>query len=1134
LEVNLFRPVSPRLNVTLMEEEVLHFWQTRHIFQKSDRQRVDRQRVDRQRADRQRSAGPPFVFYEGPPTANGKPGIHHALARAFKDIFLRYKIMRGHHVLRRAGWDTHGLPVEIGVEKQLGFTGKSQIEAYGIAEFNDLCRKSAFEYIKEWENFTHRIGFWVDLQDAYVTFTNEYIESVWWILKQLWDRQLLYQGTQVVPYCPRCGTPLSDHEVALGYRQIEDPSIYVRMPLVDGPGTSLLVWTTTPWTLPGNVAIAVHPEVDYVTVERPVAEGGLEHLVVARPLLRKVFGDEDLKIVDSFKGRKLKGRRYHPLFTFLLPGKPAHFVVLEDYVTTQEGTGLVHIAPAFGAEDLRTARAYDLPVLATITDAGTFRPEVRPWSGKFVKDADALIIQDLAQRGLLFQAGSLTHTYPFCWRCETPLLYTARLTWFIRTSQFKDKLVALNQRIHWFPEHIQNGRFGNWLENNVDWALGRERYWGTPLPVWQCADCHHQLVIGSLQELAEHLGRQPANLDLHRPFVDELHFPCPQCGGEMQRVPEVIDAWFDSGAMPLAQWHYPFENQELFKQQFPADFICEAVDQTRGWFYALHAISTMLFESESFKNAISLGLILDSAGQKMSTSHGNAVDPWELLNTYGADALRWYLYTSGPPGQERRFSSDQVGQALRSLTLPLWNAYTFFVTYANLAGWEPGTSDSPLPPSKAGSISPSNRHELDSPLPPGGAGGFSPTDRNEPDSPTDRNEPDSPLPLRGRGAGGEGSLSPLDRWLLSELHLLIQQVTAALENYDVTGAARLLQTFVDNLTKWYLRRSRRRFWKNAVVEDRRRAYATLYTALVTLSKLLAPSMPFLAEALYQNLVHAANDGAPESVHLADWPDYDPALVESGLHADMQLVMNLASLGHAARQKAGIKVRQPLAEIAYSVPRQEEAQALEQYAGLLADELNVRQVRRLGSAGEAVTYSLKPLPKQLGQKYKSLFPKVSQALAAVDPEEAARHLLAGRPIHATVEGIRLEIQPDEVELRAEAHAGLAVATDGPYLAALSTHLTPELVQEGLAREFVHRVQELRKQAGFQITDRIRIYFQASSGLAQAVETHREVILQETVGIELVEADPPAKAAARGAIARAEFDGERVTLGLVLVA
>jgi isoleucyl-tRNA synthetase len=1076
----MFKPVSPTLNLPLMEENLLHFWQTRHIFQKSDLARA---------------TGTQFVFYEGPPSANGEPGVHHVLARAFKDLFLRYKSMRGYRIQRRAGWDTHGLPVEVEVEKQLGFSDKSQIEAYGIAAFNDRCRKFTFGHIQEWEKFTQRSGFWVDLKDAYVTFTNEYIESLWWIVKQLWDRQLLYQDTRVVPYCPRCGTPLSHHEAVLGARPAEDPSIYVRMPLVDGPGTSLLIWTDAPWTLPANVAIAVHPNVEYVTVERPVAEGGIEHLVLARPLLRKVFGAEDLKIVDRFKGRKLKGRRYHPLFTFLLPNKPAHLVVLQDYVSSELGTGLVHVAPAFNAKDLRTARANELPVLMTITDSGAFRPEVRPWSGIFVKDADALIIQELARRGLLLQESRISHTSPFCWRCEAPLLYTARNTWHVRTSQIKDRLKTLNQRIHWLPEHIQNGRFGSWLEKDVDWVLGRERYWGTPLPVWQCDHCHHQLVIGSLQELAEYSGHTLAGLDLHRPYVDDIHFPCPQCGGEMQRAPEVIDAWFDSGAMPLAQWHYPFENQETFKQQFPADFICETADQTRGWFYTLHAISAMLFESESFKNAICLNPILDSGGQRMAATNGNTLDAWEVFNTHGADALRWCLYTSNQPDHPQHFSLEQVGDALRGLTLPLWNVYAFFVAHANLIGWEPAL-----------------------------------TRRSE--------AAYNPSPVwRERGVTGEGRSSPinnpLDRWLLSELQLLIKQVGEALERYDAAGATRPVQAFVSDLSNWYLRRSRQRFRVNWEVEDRRAACATLYTVLVTLSKLLAPSMPFLAEALYQNLVHAVNDQAPESVHLTDWPDSDPILVDSGLQADMQLVMDLASLGHAARQQAGIKVRQPLSEIAFSVPSQEDANILEQYAGLLAEELNVKKVRRLGSAGEAAAYHIKPLQKKLGQKYKSLFTKVSRALEEIAPEEAARQLLDGQPIHISVEGIRLEIQPEEVAVQAKPRGSLAVATHGPYLAALPIRITPELAQEGLSREFVRRVQELRKQADFKNTDRIQIYFQASQRLTQALQTHQETILEQTHASEMLDAQPPAKAAARGAITRAEFSGERMTLGLLLV-
>ncbi len=1051
----MFKAVTPRLEITLLEEEILRFWKRNQIFEKSGLLR---------------KGEPEYVFYEGPPTANGKPGAHHALARAFKDIFPRYKAMRGYHVIRRGGWDTHGLPVEISVEKQLGFTSKSQIEAYGIARFNELCRKSAFDYIQDWERFTDRLGFWVDLQEAYVTFTNEYIESVWWILKTFWEKGLLYQGYKVVPYCPRCGTPLSDHEVALGYSETVDPSVFVRLPLADDPSTSLVVWTTTPWTLPGNVAVAVHPEVEYVKVERQLAEGGRERLILAEALLDQVFSGETVQILERFKGKKLKGVRYKPLFTFIIPDKQAYFVLLEDFVTTEDGSGLVHIAPAFGAEDMQAALKYDLPILMTVTEEGTFIPEVRPWSGKFVKDADPLIVQDLEARGLLLRAGSYTHSYPFCWRCETPLLYYARGTWYLRTSQFKDRMVALNQEINWVPEHIRDGRFGNWLENNVDWALGRERYWGTPLPIWECQLCHHQLAVGSIAELSQLAGRDQSGLDLHRPYVDEVQLPCSECEGTMRRVVELIDVWFDSGSMPVAQWHFPFENQEVFEQQHPADFISEAVDQTRGWFYSLHAISTLLFDKVSFKNVICLGLILDAQGQKMSKSRGNIADPWEVLKVHGADAFRWYLYTAGPPGQERRFSVDLVGEVLRSFTLPLWNVYSFFVTYANLDQWSPPAKDQPQI---------------------------------------------------------YYAYNELDRWLLSELHSLVDQVTQALETYDVTGATRPIAAFVDTLSKWYLRRSRRRFWKSESDADKQAAYATLYEALITLSRLLAPTMPFLAEELHQNLVRSRDSQAIESVHLTDWPETRSEWIDPDLNRDMHLVMTLASLGHAARNQAGIKVRQPLAEIAFSVSNQDEALALQRFADLLADELNVKQIHRLGSAREAVSYQVKPLAKQLGKKYKALFPKVSKAILSIESDETALALLAGKTVQVPVEGINLDISPDEVEVRAEARAGLVVASEGPYLAALLTELTPELIHEGLAREFVRRVQDLRKQANFDISDRIHLYLNASPGLAQAIDIHRSYIMAETLALSLMEGDGPPD----GVYQEIDLDGERVDLTIV---
>ena len=1049
----IFKPISTNSNIILREEEILRFWNSQHIFEK---------------CTALHAGGPEFVFYEGPPTANGRPGVHHVLARAVKDIFPRYKTMRGYHVVRRGGWDTHGLPVEMEVEKQLGFTSKSQIEEYGIARFNELCRKSAFQYIQDWERLTERIGYWVDLQEAYVTFTNEYIESVWWILKTLWDKELLYQGFKVVPYCPRCGTPLSDHEVALGYDQAVDPSIFVRLPLVDDPNTSLLVWTTTPWTLPGNVAVAAHPEVEYVIVEHDLPEGGSERLILAEALVEQVFRDEPVRPYETFKGSKLKGLHYQPLFTFLLPDKPAYTVILENFVTTQDGTGLVHIAPAFGAEDMAAAQQHNLPVLMTVTPEGAFIPAVRPWRGMFVKDADPLIIQDLERRGLLLRSEKYTHTYPFCWRCNTPLLYYARSTWYIRTTSYKDKLVEINQRVNWIPTHIKDGRFGNWLENNVDWALGRERYWGTPLPIWECVNCHHRILVGSLAELSQLAQADLSSLDLHRPSVDELHFPCPECSQTMQRVPELIDVWFDSGSMPIAQWHYPFENQEAFQHQFPADFICEAVDQTRGWFYSLHAISTMLFERECFKNVICLGLLLDAEGQKMSKSRGNVIDPWSVINEHGADAARWFLYTASPPGQERRFSADLVGEVVRSFTLTLWNVYSFFVTYANLDHWRP-------------------QQEM------------------------------------------EIAESDLDRWLLSRLNSLVRDVTAALENYDILGATRPIQTFVvDDLSKWYLRRSRRRFWKGEADADKNAAYATLYQALLVLSKLLAPTLPFLAEELYQNLARSVDETAPESVHLSAWPAPVEARIDEDLNTAMELVTRLASIGHAARNQAGLKVRQPLAEIDFSVGGREEAAWLERYADLLADELNVKQVRRLGGLGEAIVYSLKPLSKQLGQKHKALFPKVSQAILALRAEQAAPRLLSGESLQVDVDGVSIEVLPEEVEVIAQARPGLAVASEGAYLAALHTDLTPELVREGLAREFVRRVQDFRKRLELDIADRIRLYLNATPQLSQAIEEQRLYIIAETLAVELLQGpEQPAK----GSFISVEFDGERVTLGIL---
>lgn len=1046
----MFKPVSPRFNVTLSEEEVLRFWKQKDIFHQTMKAR---------------EGGPEYVFFEGPPTANGKPGVHHVLARAFKDIFPRYKTMQGYHVSRRGGWDTHGLPVEIEVEKKLGFTNKQQIEDYGIEKFNKLCRESAFTYIQEWEKMTDRIAYWVDLDTAYITYKNEYIESVWWILKNFWEKDLLYQGYKVVPYCPRCGTPLSDHEVALGYKEVKDPSVFVRMPLVDEPGTSLLVWTTTPWTLPANVAVATGAEVDYVKIERDLPEGGKERLILAESLLDKVFGDEAVTVLEHYKGKQLKGRRYSPLYTFMPVDKPAHFVINGNFVTTEDGSGLVHIAPAFGEDDMAVSLENDLPILNTVAEDGTFISDVKPWAGMFVKDADPLIIKDLEERGLLFRMEKHLHTYPFCWRCGTPLLYYARPTWYIRTSKYKDRLVALNNGINWYPEHIKNGRFGNWLANNIDWALGRERYWGTPLPVWECEDCHSQVCVGSVKELSERAGKDYSDSDLHRPYVDAITFKCEECGGKMHRVPELIDVWFDSGSMPISQWHYPFENQEKFQNQFPADYICEAVDQTRGWFYSLHAISTLLFDKACYKNVICLGLILDGNGQKMSKSRGNVVSPWEVIEKNGADAMRWYLYTASPPGQERRFSSDLVGEVLRNFTLTLWNTYSFFVTYANLDGWTP--------------------------------------------------DPNAKL-----------EYSPLDRWLRSSLHALIRDVTNALENYDVLGATRPIESFVDILSNWYLRRSRRRFWKGDSDADKQAAYATLYEALVALSKLFAPTMPFMAETLYQNLVRSTDPNAEESVHLSAWPKYDASVIDEQLNREMALVMRMTSLGHAARNKANRKVRQPLAEVAFAVANREEGRVLLEHADLMEEELNVKEVRLLNAAGEAVSYALNPLPKQLGQKYGALYPELRKAVLALNVEETAVKLLAGDSIQVSVNGQSYDLLPEEVEVRVQAKSGYSVAAEGAYLAALVTDLTPELIQEGLAREFVRRVQDLRKSADFEIADRIVLYYTATPGLLEAIQANQEYIMNETLAVELHPGENPTGLPT----VEDEFDHEKVTVAI----
>ncbi len=1065
----MFKPVPSKVNFPEMEEKILKLWKESDAFRES-------------LARRKESGAPSYVFYEGPPTANGLPGTHHVLARVFKDLFPRYKTMKGYYSLRKGGWDTHGLPVELEIEKELGFSGKKAIEDYGIAEFNQKCKESVFRYVKEWEQLTDRIGFWIDMDEPYVTLTNEYIESVWWILRQLWDKDLLYQGYKVVPYCPRCGTPLSDHEVALGYRETDDPSIYVRFPLRDEEDTYFLVWTTTPWTLPGNVALAVHPDFEYALVEQEGANGQPERLILAKDLLNVLR--EPYEVVRTMPGRELVGKHYKPLFTFLPVEKDYCYVITGDFVSTTEGTGIVHIAPAFGAEDLEVGKEHDLPILQTVNLQGAFIDAVTPWRGLFVKDADPLIIEELKERGLMYKVATYRHVYPFCWRCDTPLLYYAKTSWFIETTRVRDNLLANNEKINWYPEHIKHGRFGNWLETNVDWALGRERYWGTPLPIWVCDSCGRQECIGSVAELEKRqaaggrrrtgvvAGPDPETLDLHRPYIDEVTFKCRECSGTMRRVPEVIDCWFDSGAMPVAQWHYPFENQETFKSQFPADYICEAVDQTRGWFYSLHAISTLLFDEPCFLNCICLGLVLDGEGYKMSKSRGNVVDPWEVINAHGADALRWYLYTATPPGNDRRFSVDLVGEVVRQFLLTLWNTYSFFVTYANIDNWTPGDSSTPHPPTR---------------------------------------------------------YSLLDRWILSELHTLVKHVTAALDTYDVTGAARPIAAFVDDLSNWYVRRSRRRFWKSEEDADKLAAYQTLYECLVTVAKLLAPFMPFIAEELYQNLVRSVDETAPKSVHHCDFPVANESLIDEELMKDTRLVMRVVSLGHGARNRAGIKVRQPLAQALVKVRQNAEMASLRRLVDQVIDELNVKEVIFLEEAGQVVDYQLNLVPSLLGKKHGALFPKIRAAVAGMDAAtttDLAQRLQAGQSVEVVADGQTVTLLPEEVEVRLSAKAGYAVAEEAGYLVAVTTELSEDLVREGLAREVVRRIQIMRKEADFRIEDYITTYYRADPTLREVLTEYGDYIKQETLSTELVEAEAPAGAN----IQSLEINGQKITLAV----
>lgn len=1031
-----FQRVNPKTPFPELEEGILEFWRQEDVFRKSLALR---------------EGAPEFLFYEGPPTANGNPGIHHVQARAYKDLFPRYKTMRGHLVRRKAGWDCHGLPVEIEVEKRLGFSGKQAIEQYGIEAFNKKCRESVMTYEGSWRRMTERIAYWVDMDDAYMTMSNDFVESVWWSLKRLWDKGLLYLGYKVVPFCARCGTPLSTAEVGLGYKDVEDPSIFVRFPLEEPEklglpkDTSLLVWTTTPWTLPGNTGAAMHPEMDYVAVTRG---HGHETLIVAECLVEKALGGEHHpEIVKRLKGTAFEGARYvAPYQWFDFGDKVGHRVVLGDFVTSEDGSGIVHMAPAFGADDLEMSRRHDLPVVHSVKPDGHFRDEAGFLAGKWFKDADEHVINDLFDRGLMLRSLRYAHSYPHCWRCTNPLMYYATDSWFIKNTSLKQELIRKNDEIDWHPPHIRTGRYGDWLNNLVDWALSRSRYWGTPLPLWVCGGCDHKDAVGSFEELAQRsktpLDVKDAAFDPHRPYVDDVVFDCPKCGGEMKRMPDVIDCWYDSGSMPFAQLHYPFENRELFERSHPADFICEGLDQTRGWFNSLHQIGVMVFDSIAYKTVICHGLVLDENAEKMSKSRGNVVDPWDVLNAHGADALRWYLYTSAPPEANRRFSTGLVGEASRHLNT-WWNTYQFFLLNA-------GATDVDF-------------------------------------------AQDVPLAER----------TGLDRWILSRLQATIREVTSSLDDFDPTRSARALESFVDDLSNWYVRRSRRRFWEND-----RAAYRTLHECLLMLARLQAPFTPFLAEATYRNLELSVRPDSPASVHLTDWPEVDESLLDATLMEDAAAAMAAISVGRAARSASKQKVRQPLSEVLIRPRTDREREGIERFRDHVLDELNVKSLRFLAADEAFLDYSIKPNLPVLGPRYGKRLGALRKAIETADPREIASLSRQGEGIPLHLEGETLVLAADEVLVEVKSPEGYAAEEDAGLMVAVATTITDDLRMEGIARDVVRHVQELRKTADFEITDRIETWVDGAwDELRQAIDTHRGTITDETLTVDLRFEAPP---------------------------
>lgn len=1037
----MYKKVPTTLNFVEREKETLKFWKDNQIFEKSVQLR---------------QGAPAYTFFDGPPTANGKPHIGHVLTRAMKDIIPRYKTMRGYDVLRKAGWDTHGLPVELEVEKELGLDGKEQIEQYGVIPFIQKCKESVWKYKGEWEVMSDRMGFWADMDNPYITYDNDYIESEWWALKAIYEKGLLYKGHKIVPYCPRCGTALSSHEVAQGYKEVKETSATVRFRVPDEENTYFLAWTTTPWTLPSNVSLCVNPDVTYAYVR----VDGKETLIMAKDLIGTVLEGHDTEIIKEVVGRELEYKHYEPLFECTRKaagGKDAFYVMVDDYVTTTDGTGIVHNAPAFGEDDYRVCKKYDLPFVQMVDSKGEMCGGT-PWDGVFVKKADPMVLKDLDERGLLFAAPRFEHSYPFCWRCDTPLIYYARSSWFIAMTKVKDRLIDYNRRINWIPETIKEGRMGNFLENVIDWGISRERYWGTPLPVWVCDKCGKIHVVGSRKELSELTGCDE-NVELHKPYVDPLTWKC-ECGGTMRREPVVIDCWFDSGSMPFAQWHYPFENKDKFERRYPANFISEAIDQTRGWFYTLSAIAACLFDSPAFLNCIVLGHVQDKEGRKMSKHIGNVVDPWVLLDNQGADAVRWYFYTSSMPWLPNRFSAEAVSESQRKYMGTFWNTYAFYILYADIDNFDP------------------TRHKL-----------------------------------------VRENLTPMDRWILSRLNTLIGHVEAYLDDLKMTEAGREMQDFMDDLSNWYVRRCRERYWGKDMTADKEAAYMTLYTVLRTMALISAPFTPFMSETMYQNMVRTVDKDAPESIHLCDWPKKDESFIDPELEANMAAVLDIVVLGRSARNAANIKNRQPVASMYV------QGKALpDMYVSIIADELNVKEVRFVDDASSFISYRVKPQLKTLGPRYGKLLPKINQYLAGegIGNAVVAAHN-RGESYKFDIDGTEISLAAEDVLVSTEENAGFVTVTEHDLSVVLDTNLTPELIEEGFVREIVSKVQTMRKEAGFEVTDHIVLSHHGNSLIEGIFARHGAEIAADTLADSI-------KPGASGYVKDWEINGESVTLGV----